>query len=286
MIAKKRQAILPPKISISSRPGMFINTMPCILDNQYAGVKVINRYPERKHSLDGELLLIDNMSGEFLALMDANWITAMRTGAVAAHSILLFAKKDFNNIGIIGLGNTARATLLILASVLQDKVVKIKLLKYKNQEQSFCGRFKGYDKFKFEFVDTYEEVVKGSDVIISCATYFENDICSDECFDEGVLVVPVHTRGFTNCDLFFDKVYADDYGHVCNFINFDKFKAFAEVSDVVNGLYEGRRNDKERIIVYNIGLSIHDVNFAGHIYELVSDAQDIKMNVPEDKFWI
>lgn len=30
--------------------------------------------------------------------------------------------------------------------------------------------------------------------------------------DTGVLIVPIHTPGFTNCDLFFDKVFADEYG--------------------------------------------------------------------------
>jgi ornithine cyclodeaminase/alanine dehydrogenase len=34
----------------------------------------------------------------------------MRTGTVAVHSVKLFAKSDFSDIGLIGLGNTARAT--------------------------------------------------------------------------------------------------------------------------------------------------------------------------------
>ena len=38
-------------------------------------------------------------------------------------------------------------------------------------------------------------------------------------------MVPVHTRGFSNCDLFFDKVFADDYGHVKHFKYFDKLTA-------------------------------------------------------------
>jgi ornithine cyclodeaminase/alanine dehydrogenase len=59
-----------------------------------------------------------------------------------------------------------------------------------------------------------------------------------------VLVVPVHTRGFTNCDLFFDKIFADDTGHVDHFRNFKQFKYFAEMSDVVNGTAEGRESDK------------------------------------------
>lgn len=93
------------------------------------GVKVVTRYPERKPSLDSKLILMNAQTGEFLAVMDANWITAMRTGAVAVHSILLFAKKQFCRVGMIGLGNTARATLLVLAQMLDGRNLGIKLLK-------------------------------------------------------------------------------------------------------------------------------------------------------------
>ena len=60
-------------------------------------------------------------------------------------------------------------------------------------------------------------------MVVSCATYFENDIAENGWFKKGVLVIPVHTRGFMNCDLFFDKVFADDTGHVDHFTNFTKF---------------------------------------------------------------
>lgn len=289
MISNKKSTILPPKISLSSREGMFFNTMPCILNSQWAGVKIVNRYPDREPSLDSKLLLIDNVSGNFLALIDANWITTMRTGAVAAHSIINFAKSDFSTIAMLGLGNTCRATLLVLVSIIKDRRLRVKLLKYKNQEVMFIRRFAEFNNLEFICVDTYEDLVRGSDVVVSCVTYFEQDICPDDCFEEGVLVVPVHTRGFTNCDLFFDKVYADDYGHVHHFKNFDKFKYFAEVCDVVNKTAKGRENDRERIIAYNIGLSIHDVNYAAHIYQMLSTNDNllsIDMHDPQEKFWI
>lgn len=51
----------------------------------------------------------------------------------------------------------------------------------------------------------------GSDVIISCITEAEGLICPDDKrFKEGCLLIPVHTRGFQNCDLFFDKIFGDD----------------------------------------------------------------------------
>lgn len=290
MIMNKDNTFLPTKISIKPSDGVFCNVMPCILEEHgRGGVKIVTRYPERKPSLDSKLLLFDSDSGEFLALMDANWITAMRTGAVAAHSIMLLSKPDYSVLGMLGLGNTARATLVVLASMLPEKEFTIKLLKYKGQEEAFIERFSGYPNLHFVCADRADRLVKGTDVVISAATYLPEDLCADACFDPGVLVVPIHTLGFTNCDLFFDKVFADDRGHVHHFKNFDKFKRFAEVSDVVNGKAVGRENDGERIIAYNIGVAMHDVNFAAHIYQMVenlSDLVDIKLHEPTEKFWI
>ena len=293
MIKKKSSSYLPPKISMHLPKEGFCNVMPCIIDTdtmgKMGGVKVVNRYPERIPSLDSRLMLLNMENGEFLALMDANWITAMRTGAVAVHSIDLLAKREFDTVAIMGLGNTARATMMIIAEKYIDREIKVKLLCHKGQERIFAERFRQNKNLHFEFIKDIKEWAKGSEVIISCVTYAAEDFCPDECFDEGVLVVPVHTRGFTNCDLFFDKIYADDTGHVCHFKNFEKFRYFAEVSDVVNGKKEGRMNDRERILAYNIGLSIHDIYYASHIYEMLKDddnLQNIEMESPVDKFWV
>lgn len=290
ILNRKKDCILPSKISIKPSDDSFCNVMPCMIPNgnelSIGGIKVVTRYPERVPSLDSKLLLLDAKKGDFWAIMDANWITAMRTGAVAAHSIIRFAKSDFKKISILGLGNTARATLLVLASVMKDREFDVRLFKYKEQEKAFVDRFKDFDNIHFSFVDSYESLIKGAEVVVSCATYFEDDICADEFFDPGVLVVPVHTRGFTNCDLFFDKVYADDINHVKHFKNFDKFKYFSEVSDVLSGQNAGRESDTERILVYNIGIAIHDINFASHIFSMIKDSLELDLKDPIQKFWV
>ena len=174
--------------------------MPTIIkspDGDYGGIKVVTRYPGRVPSLESRILLLDAKTGEFLALMDGTWITALRTGAVGAHTIRLLAKKDYKVLGFMGLGNVARATLEILISKEPDREFTIKLLKYKDQAEDFADRFGNYKNLRFEFCDTADEMAKGSDVVVSGATYLPDDVCSDSCFDEGVLVVPLHTS--TKC---------------------------------------------------------------------------------------
>ncbi len=289
IIKSKHSMLLPAKISLKPDiSNVFYNTMPCILpDAGWAGVKLVTRYPQREPSLDSEILLYDLTTGENLALLDGNWITAMRTGAVAAHSIKLFAISNFREIGFIGLGNTARATLNILLAIEPERKLTIKLKKYKNQHELFAKKYADHENINFIYCDTFEEVVRNSDVIISSATVLEANVCDDECYKEGVLVVPIHTRGFMNCDLFFDKIYADDTNHVKGFKYFEQYHYFAEVADVVAGKALGRENDKERILAYNIGIALHDIYYAGKIYEMCREkCVDVSLNAPKDKFWI
>lgn len=288
VIKNKNTAILPPKISIKpdTMEGVFCNVMPCYFGD-FGGVKMVTRYPDRAPSLDSQLMLLDTKTGITKALIDANFITALRTGAVCVHSLLQFAVKDFSTIGMMGLGNVARATAIILFDKVKDRKLTVKLLKFNDEHQLFADRFKDCENVEFQFCDTAEEVVDGSDVVISAVTYAGQNLCEDKYFKPGVVVIPVHTLGFTNCDLFFDKVFADDYGHVKHFKYFDKFKSFAEVSDVVNGIKPGRENDEERILVYNIGIALHDIYYAGQIYgKMENSATEVEFLPPTERFWL
>ena len=131
-------------------------------------------------------------------------------------------------------------------------------------------------------------MIRESDVVISCITAADGIICDDiSCFRPGVLVIPVHTRGFQNCDTVFDKVYADDTAHVCGFRYFSQFRQFAELSDVLSGDAVGRADDNERILSYNIGLGLHDLIFADKIYDMLKDRiPDLSLDRQTEKFWI
>lgn len=293
MISKKNETTLPAKISMKPSEEVFYNIMPSLLPNyNVGGVKVVTRYPDRLPSLDSQILLFDYEKGKLKAILDSNYITAMRTGAVAAHSIQLFAKKDFLEVGLIGLGNQARATIKILLSLYPDRPFVFKLFKYKNHHQLFVEYIKSISNSKyitFIYCNTYEETIKNSEVVISSVTYFDKDICSNNNFMEGCLVLPIHTRGFKNCDLFFDKVYADDTKHVESFQYFTQFNYFSEVTDVLQNKNMGRESDSERIIVYNIGVSIHDIYFAEKIYRKAVNqgiGSEISLEAPSSKFWI
>ena len=192
----------------------------------------------------------------------------MRTGAVAALAIKTLRNSHATEYAFIGLGSTARATLTCLLESCKDEHLNIRLFKYKDQAEKFAYLFSAYSNLQFVVVETNEDLVKDSDVIVSAVTEMTTLFCADNnLYKKGVLVVPIHTRGFQNCDLFFDHVFADDTAHVSGFKYFNLFRQFNELSEVLLGTIPARQSNDERILAYNIGLGLHDIYFANKIYE-------------------
>lgn len=264
----KDRCILPPKISIHPKGIDFFNTMPCLLPPEYKlfGCKIVSRIAGNHPALKSDLMLFDVQTGELISVMNADWITAMRTGAVAALAINTLRSSSAKIYSFIGLGVIGNATIDCLLSTNRTENITIRLKKYKDQAEKVINKYNDYNNVNFEIVENINDLVAGADVVVSCITEAKDFLVKDtELFKSGVLVVPVHTRGFQNCDTIFDKVFADDEGHVKGFKYFNQFRQFGEIGDVLKQTIEGRTNDHERIISYNVGIGIHDILFAHKI---------------------
>lgn len=294
-LVHKDEFACPPKSRISQDNGDYFNIMPAMYETKnVAMVKMIGRHGNNVEGVQrsvmmGDMLIYESESGILKAVMDAEYITTLRTGAVAAHSALLFGKKGFNTIGLIGLGNIMTACFETLLAKMkvdgQERNLTVKLYKHHGQEKRFTERFKDARSVHFIFCNSYEEVFNDSDVIISAVTKTTQDFTVDEYFKKGVTVIPICTMGFQNCDLFFDKVFTDEIEQIRGFKYFDKFRSLANVTDVLTGDKEGRANDQERILVYNYGIAIHDLYFAIKLMDLVEE-KDVEYNYCKEKYFM
>ena len=292
--AMKHEAQLLAKISVHPADYDFFTSMPCLLpdnggDIRYFGIKEVHRIEGAVPSLGSDIMLYNAKNGELLALMDGDWITTMRTGAVAAASAKALRKSNASVYGFVGLGNTARASLLCILEAEPEKQFNVKLLRYKNQAEQFISRFNGYANVDFEIVDSISELAQTVDVFISCITRANGLLVEDEkMFQPGVTVIPVHMRGLQNCDTTFDRVFGDDTDHVKGFKYFSQFRDYNEIGEVLSGRDPGRKSDEQRILDYNYGLALHDIVFASKLYEALinTDTINIPIHKETDKFWI
>ena len=284
---------MPAKLSVHPQGEDFMTTMPCLLPEQNGkkrfGIKVVNRIEGQNPALSSMIYLYDAKTGHLLSIMDGDWITAMRTGAVATLAARLFQKEGTNTYSMIGLGNIARATALCLIADNTNRDITIRLMRYKDQAERFVNRFKDARNVTFEIIDTKEEFLSEADVVISCVTVATDLLFPNEAlFRKGITVIPVHVRGFQNCDLFFDKVFGDDTDQIRNWKYFSKFRQYDELHHVLLGQNTGRTSQEERILSYNYGLGLHDIVFASKIYDMIchKDIKTFDFNRQDHKLWV
>ena len=114
---------MPPKPGIHTRADAFIHAMPAyIKKTRAAGVKWIAGYPENTARglpyISGLLILNDPDTGLPLAVMDAAWITAMRTAAATAVAAKYLSRPDVKSLAILGCGVQGKSNTDALMSVL------------------------------------------------------------------------------------------------------------------------------------------------------------------------
>lgn len=288
----KDEVQLPAKLSVHPQGEDFITSMPCLLPERdgkkYFGIKIVSRIEGQRPALKSDIYLYDAKSGLLLAIIDGDWITAMRTGAVAALAVRTFQRSNVDAYSMIGLGNIARAVALCLIDDNRHRPITLRLMRYKEQAEQFIERFKDYSNVKFEIVDDHRTFVAGAEVLLSCVTVATELLFPDNnLFQKGVTVVPVHMRGFQNCDVFFDKVFGDDTGQIRGFKYFSQFRQYDELHRVLQGKTPGRINNDERILSYNYGIGLHDIVFASKIYELSQGAGvTLLFQKHDQKIWV
>ena len=121
---------MPPKPGIHTRDNAFIHAMAAYIPGlNAAGVKWVAGYPENQKKnlpyISGLLILNDPETGIPLAIMDATWITAMRTGAATAVAARYLARKDSTSVGIIACGVQGRSNLEALTCEFDISKVKV-----------------------------------------------------------------------------------------------------------------------------------------------------------------
>lgn len=115
-------------IRLQQPPGLHL-AMPASLagaspqaDGGALGIKVVTVFAGNpgQHGLPttlGTLLLHDPRTGAVIAIMDAGFLTAMRTGAASGVATRALARDDARSLGLFGAGVQARTQLLAIHAV-------------------------------------------------------------------------------------------------------------------------------------------------------------------------
>ena len=162
------QTVLPLRTPLAvEKENALMLTMPAYLSQQNAlGLKVISVFPKNIHKdkpgINGVILLLNEETGEAQAIMEAGYLTALRTGAISGLATKYLAKKDAKDLAIIGSGVQAMTQLEAVCSVRPIEKVSIWSRNFENSK-NFAQKID--ERFKVECHQSIQDAVKNADII-------------------------------------------------------------------------------------------------------------------------
>jgi ornithine cyclodeaminase/alanine dehydrogenase-like protein (mu-crystallin family) len=162
---------MPPKVGVHPREDAFIHAMPAYLaDTDAVGLKWVAGYPSNQPLgipyIHGLFVLSDAATGRPLAVLDATWITEVRTAAASILGIRALAQRPVESIGIVGCGRQGHAHLELAEQVFPTLRRVALFDRHRERAEALAA---AHPKLEAQVASTAEEIAPGADVIVSTA---------------------------------------------------------------------------------------------------------------------
>lgn len=275
-------ALMPPKIRIEiEEKSGSIGAMPSYLkDIGAAGLKWAGGWSDNPSKglpfIMAEMFLIDPDSGRLKAVLEAGYITALRTGAATAVAARYLARRDSSSIAIIGAGVQGRMQLRALHCVFPVKDIRV-------ADRSAEAAEKFAENMSVELGTSINSVpdirlaVDGADIIVTATTADQPLVCKD-WVSPGAFIASVGSYPELDPELVLcaDKIIVDNWEQNRNHGEFirlieagrlDETNIHGEMGAVVAGIRPGRESDSELIVAGLIGMGTHDVACAAYVVD-------------------
>lgn len=131
-----------------------------------AGVMGLKAYSSARTGTRFLSMLYSTQTGELLAVMEANALGQMRTGAASAVATRALARPEAGSVGVIGTGRQARSQLLAVSRVRPIALAKC-YSRTKPRAEAFAGAMIEELGMEVAVVGSAQEAVEDVDVIIT-----------------------------------------------------------------------------------------------------------------------
>src|ERR671922_2140455 len=226
------------------------------------------------------VMLYSSDTGELLALLQADRLGQMRTGAASGVATKYMARADACNVGIFGTGWQARSQLEALCAVRQIQAIKA-FGRDAMRRQRFCVEMAQQLGIPVEPADTPEMVVKGMDVVVTSTS------AREPLFDGNWLGAGTHVNAIGSNALIRREVDDATVRRSALIVVDSKEQArlecgdllgplerglihweqVRELGDVVAGLMPGRRQASDITLFESHGLALWDLAAGMAVYD-------------------
>jgi ornithine cyclodeaminase/alanine dehydrogenase-like protein (mu-crystallin family) len=226
------------------------------------------------------VMLYSADTGELLAMLQADRLGQMRTGAASGIATKYMARAEAHSVGIFGTGWQARSQLEAVCAVRQVQRIKA-FGRDAARRQVFCADMSQQLGLPVEPTETPEAVVRGMDVVITSTS------AREPLFDGNWLEPGTHVNAIGSNALIRREVDDTTVRRSALIVVDSKEQArlecgdllgplerglihweqVRELGDVVAGLIPGRRQDSEITLFESHGLAIWDLAAGMAVYD-------------------
>jgi alanine dehydrogenase len=270
-------AVMPPKLIVPLPNGDF-RAMPAYLPRQkVAGVKVVNSHPSNRErglpTVMAILVMLEPETGFPLAVIEATYLTALRTAAAGALATRTLARPNSRKLAILGAGTQGRFQLLSHKLVLPN----LEQVSVWSLDEDLAWQVKRDLEpqlgIAIEVCPNPQSAVQDADVIVT-TTPSRKPLVQSEWVSEGVhfTCIGADAPGKQELDpaiLRRARVFSGRHGSRDGIWRSQcpaakraleaRRSSLGELGEVLVGKKEGRTSDDEITVFSSTGLAIQDI---------------------------
>jgi ornithine cyclodeaminase/alanine dehydrogenase-like protein (mu-crystallin family) len=248
-------------------------------DQGFLGLKAYTTFPGI--GVRFIFLLWDSNTAELLALMEANILGQLRTGAASGVGARYLAREDASEAGLFGTGWQARTQLEALCCARPLKRVKIYSRSAEKREK-FVSRMQDTVEAELVPVETPAEAVRGSQIVCTM-TNAREPVFDGNDIEPGTTVIPAGSNRATNREVDDETIRRAAEGRIvtdniegAQFESGDLIAAanksviswgqVIEIGHIAAGKMPGRSSEDEINMFVSQGVGIEDVALGGELY--------------------
>lgn len=264
------RAVNRPRVRVRVPHG-FLHLMPAAaLDEGVMGFKSYSTVVG--HRARFLVVLFGAETGDVLALIEADRLGQVRTGAASGVAAKYLAREDSRVLGLLGAGYQAETQLEAVCRVRPIERVKV-YSRTPERREEFAERMGQRLDVEIRPASSAQEAVEGADVVVTITTAYE-PVLKGEWLSPGVCVLAAGSNHWLRRELDTeairraDRVVVDDLeqakvecGDLLPAIERGalRWEQVRELKDVVAGIVPGRLHDEEITLFESQGIALEDV---------------------------
>ena len=284
------KTVAPIRMSIPHKKvGAETLYMPSYIEPEnFTSVKVVSIFPNNAHVgrkvLQGIILLTDAVNGEHVAIMDASYLTVLRTGASSGVATKHLARKESKVCAVLGCGAQSLGQIQAVMAVRNLEHI---ILYNRTIEKTDVLKEKLHELYpQWNGIITIQQdanrAVQEADIVI-CSSKSPTPL-----FDGNVLKTGTHINGIGSYQPHMQEVDLNTL-YKCDKVVVDTMEGclheagdfivpmkegkwgtdsiYGEIGDIVCGQKDGRTNQKEITFYKSVGISYLDTMVAQSVYK-------------------